>query len=254
MVEPAFDFTGKVALVTGGSRGLGEAIAAAFAERGAKVVVCGRKQENLDQAMERFRVKKLEVLGKTANVGDGQQVEEMLKMVEETFGRLDILVNNVGMNILTPSVAEADEKLWDKIVRTNLHGTFLVTKSGLRLMKKSGGGKIINISSIAARKASPGMGIYCVAKAGVDMLTRVLAVELAPNNIQVNGVAPCVVKTPFSEPFWSNEGLLNQITRTIPLGRIAETADVVGSVLFLASRFSDFVTGEVLTVDGGSTA
>jgi 2-deoxy-D-gluconate 3-dehydrogenase len=178
----------------------------------------------------------------------------MLKMVEETFGRLDILVNNVGMNILTPSVAEAEETLWDKIIQTNLRGTFLVTKAGVRLMKRNGGGKIVNISSIAGRKAAPGMGIYCVAKAGVDMLTQVLAVELAGNNIQVNGVAPCMIKTPFSKPFWSNEGLLKQITQTIPLGRIAETGDVVGSVLFLASHFSDFITGEVLTVDGGSMA
>ncbi len=253
-MEAAFDFTGKVVLVTGGSRGLGEAIAVAFAERGAKVAICGRKQENLDRAAERFRERGLEVLGKTANVGDGRQVEEMLNTVDEAFGRLDILVNNVGMNILTPSVVEADETLWDKIIQTNLRGTFLVTKAGVRLMKRSGGGKIINISSIAARKSAPGMGIYCVAKAGVDMLTRVLAVELAGNHIQVNGVAPCVVKTPFSKPFWSNEGLLKQITQTIPLGKIAETEDVVGGVLFLASRFSDFITGEVLTIDGGSLA
>jgi NAD(P)-dependent dehydrogenase (short-subunit alcohol dehydrogenase family) len=254
MTKPAFDFTGKVALVTGGSRGLGEAIATALAEQGARVIICGRKQENLDQAAEHFREMGLEVTGKKANVGYGRQVEEMLKMVEETFGRLDILVNNVGMNILTPSVAEAEETLWDKIIQTNLRGTFLVTKAGVRLMKRNGGGKIVNISSIAGRKAAPGMGIYCVAKAGVDMLTQVLAVELAGNNIQVNGVAPCMIKTPFSKPFWSNEGLLKQITQTIPLGRIAETGDVVGSVLFLASHFSDFITGEVLTVDGGSMA
>lgn len=254
MTEAAFDFSGKVALVTGGSRGLGESIAAALAQRDARVVICGRKQENLDSAIGRFRDMGLEVTGNVANVGHRDQVEAMLQMVEENFGRLDILVNNVGMNILTPSVAEAEETLWNKIIQTNLGGTFLVTKAGIRLMKKSGGGKIINISSIAARKAAPGMGIYCVAKAGVDMLTRVLAVELARDNIQVNGVAPSMVKTPFSKPFWSNEGFLKQIIQTIPMGRIAETGDVVGAVLFLASGLSDFMTGEVLTVDGGSMA
>jgi 2-deoxy-D-gluconate 3-dehydrogenase len=254
MTEAAFDFAGKVALVTGGSRGIGESITVALAQRGAQVVICGRKQENLALAAERFTKMDLEVTGKVANVGHWDQVKAILEMVEAQFGRLDILVNNVGMNILTPSVVEAEETLWNKIIQTNLGGTFLVTKAGVRLMKKSGGGKIVNISSIAARKAALGMGIYCVAKAGVDMLTRVLAVELAKDNIQVNGVAPCMVKTPFSKPFWSNEGLLKQITQTIPMGRIAETGDVVGAVLFLVSGFSDFMTGEVLTVDGGSMA
>jgi len=254
MTEAAFDFAGKVALVTGGSRGIGESITVALAQRGAQVVICGRKQENLALAAERFTKMDLEVTWKVANVGHWDQVKAILEMVEAQFGRLDILVNNVGMNILTPSVVEAEETLWNKIIQTNLGGTFLVTKAGVRLMKKCGGGKIVNISSIAARKAALGMGIYCVAKAGVDMLTRVLAVELAKDNIQVNGVAPCMVKTPFSKPFWSNEGLLKQITQTIPMGRIAETGDVVGAVLFLVSGFSDFMTGEVLTVDGGSMA
>jgi NAD(P)-dependent dehydrogenase (short-subunit alcohol dehydrogenase family) len=254
MTEAAFDFAGKVALVTGGSRGIGESITVALAQRGAQVVICGRKQENLALAAERFTKMDLEVTGKVANVGHWDQVKAILEMVEAQFGRLDILVNNVGMNILTPSVVEAEETLWNKIIQTNLGGTFLVTKAGVRLMKKCGGGKIVNISSIAARKAALGMGIYCVAKAGVDMLTRVLAVELAKDNIQVNGVAPCMVRTPFSKPFWSNEGLLKQITQTIPMGRIAETGDVVGAVLFLVSGFSDFMTGEVLTVDGGSMA
>ncbi len=254
MMEAAFDFAGKVAVVTGGSRGLGESIAVALAQRGAQVAVCGRKQESLDRAAERFKQKGLGIIGKVANVGNQDQVEALINMVEESFGRLDILINNVGMNILTPSVVDAEEGLWNKIVQTNLTGTFLVTRSAVGLMKKSGGGKIINISSIAARKTAPGMGIYCVAKAGVDMFTRVLAVELARDNIQVNGVAPCMVKTPFSKPFWSNEGLLKQITQTIPMGRIAETEDVVGAVLFLASGLSNFITGEILTVDGGSTA
>ena len=121
-------------------------------------------------------------------------------------------------------------------------------------MRKAGGGKIINISSIAARRVAMGMGIYCVAKAGVEMLTKVLAVELAMDHINVNAVAPSVVKTQFSRPFWSNDGLLKEITKTIPMGRIAETNDVVGTVLFLASSLSDFITGEVITVDGGSMA
>ncbi|MBU2498420.1 MAG: SDR family oxidoreductase [Proteobacteria bacterium] len=248
------DLSGKVALVTGGSRGLGKAIALAMAQKGAKIAICGRKQESLDAAAMDFKDQGFPVMVRSAHVAKSDQVKALIRGIEDQFGRLDILVNNVGTNILTPSVAEADEGLWDKVIETNLKSAFLVSSLACRLLKKAGRGKIVNISSIAARKAARGMGIYSVGKAGVEMLTRVLAVELAPDRINVNAVAPCVVKTQFSQPFWSNEDLLKEITRTIPMGRIAETGDVVGTVLFLASGLSDFITGEIITVDGGTMA
>jgi NAD(P)-dependent dehydrogenase (short-subunit alcohol dehydrogenase family) len=248
------DLSGKVALVTGSSRGIGKSIAMAMALKGAKVALCGRKQENLDQALEDFRKQGLQVMAKTANLGQAAQVADLFSAVDEKFGGLDILVNNVGTNLLTPSVAEADVGLFDKLMETNLKSVFLASAEAVRRMKKRGGGKIINISSTAGRKASRGMGIYCVAKAGVDMLTKVLAQELAPDHINVNAIAPGVVKTKFSQPFWSNETLLSEIVRTIPLGRIAEAADVVGAALFLASGLSDYITGEIISVDGGSMA
>jgi NAD(P)-dependent dehydrogenase (short-subunit alcohol dehydrogenase family) len=254
MVEPSLNLSGKVALVTGGSRGLGKAIAETMAKNGANVAICGRKKESLDQAAAALQEMGHEVMAQVANVGESDKVAGLFQAIEQRFGRLDILVNNVGMNILTPSLAEAEEALWDKIIQTNLKGTFLVSKHAVPLMKKTGGGKIINISSIAARRAARGMGIYCVAKAAVEMLTRSMAVELASDHISVNAVAPGMVKTRFSQPFWSNEALLKSITQTIPAGRIAETDDVVGAVLFLASNLSDFITGEILTVDGGSMA
>jgi len=254
MDKMSLDLSGKVALVTGGSRGLGKAIAIAMARNGADVVICGRKQENLDGAVEDFSQAGMDVMTRVANVGKSDQVTGLFQAIEKRFGKLDILVNNVGMNILTPAVSEAEESLWDKTMETNLKGTYLASSRAVSLMKKTGRGKIINISSIAARRAARGMGIYCVAKAGVEMLTKVLAVELAKDHINVNAVAPSVVKTRFSQPFWSNEDLLNEIVKTIPMGRIAETDDVVGTVLFLASSLSDFITGEVITVDGGSMA
>lgn len=254
MSEMGLDLSGKVALVTGGSRGLGMAIATAMAGKGADVAICGRKQENLDQAVEAFGQKGIKVMARVANVGKSSEIADLFQAVEQQFGKLDILVNNVGMNILTPSVSEVDEGLWDKIIESNLKGTYLSSSRAVGLMKKAGGGKIINISSIAARKAAMGMGIYCVAKAGVEMLTKVLAVELSQYNINVNAVAPGMVKTKFSQPFWSNEDMLKELTKTIPMGRIAETDDVVGAVLFLASGLSDFVTGEIITVDGGAMA
>jgi 2-deoxy-D-gluconate 3-dehydrogenase len=254
MGETNIDLSGKVALVTGGSRGLGKNIALEMAQRGAEVAICGRKKENLDTAGEEFHTRGLDLMALSANIGKSDQVKTLMQAIEEKFGRLDILINNVGMNILTPSVVETDEGLWDKILESNLKGSFLVSSHAVTLMKASGGGKIVNISSIAARKASRGMGVYCVAKAGVEMLTRVLAVELAKEHINVNAVAPGMVRTRFSQPFWSDEGLLKEVVRTIPLGRIAETGDVVGAVMFLASDLSDFITGEVITVDGGSMA
>ena len=254
MAERDIDLSGKVVLVTGGSRGLGKDIALAMAERGAEVAICGRKRENIDQALEEFRKRGLEPMAREANVSRSDEVRVLIQTVDEKFGKLDILVNNVGTNILTPSVAEADEGLWDKIIDTSLKSAFLVSSQAAPLMKKAGGGKIINISSIAARRASPGMGIYCVAKAGLEMLTKVMAVELATEHITVNAVAPSMIRTRFSQPLWSNEGLYQEILKTIPMERIAETNDVVGAVLFLTSGMSGFITGEVVTVDGGSLA
>ena len=252
MTKANLDLTGKVALVTGGSRGLGKAIAVALAGNGANVAICGRKQENLDNVSREFREMGFDVMAEVATVGSSEQVTALFESVEKRFGKLDILVNNVGINMFTPSTAAADEGLWDKIIDTNLKSAYLASGQAVRLMKKAGGGKIINISSTAARKAAKGMGIYCISKAALEMLTKVLALELAQDNIKVNAVAPYVVRTEFSKPFWSNGAMLEEITKIVPLGRIAEPDDVVGSVIFLASDLSDFITGEIIVVDGGT--
>ncbi|MBI4773667.1 MAG: SDR family oxidoreductase [Deltaproteobacteria bacterium] len=210
------DLAGKVAVVTGGTRGLGKALALALGRSGAKVAVFGRKQENVDAALEEFQAAGIESMGMTAKVGDTQQISEVFAAVRERLQGIDILVNNVGMNIFTPMVSEADEKLWTKTIETNLTGVFLCTKEAVKSMKERGGGKIVNVSSIAGQRATFGLGIYCVAKAGVDMLTKVLAKELAASNIQVNAVAPSVIRTDFSKPMWSNENTLKQILQTRP--------------------------------------
>ena len=248
------DLTGKVALVTGGSRGIGKVIALAMAEKGAEVAICGRKQDNLDKAADEFQRQGFQVMARTAHVGKAEQVASLFEAIRDRFGRLDILVNNVGMNILTPSVSEVEEGLWDKIIETNLKGPFLVSREAVKLMKERGRGKIINISSTAARKAARGMGVYGIAKAGLEMLTKVLAVELARDHIAVNAVAPSMVKTAFSQPLWGDKAILDDVKRLIPMGRIAEPEEVAGIVLFLASDLSTFITGEVIIVDGGSMA
>jgi len=270
-----YGLEGKVALVTGGSRGIGLALARELLAQGAKVAVCARKPEGLEAARRELEAvtRKLEEAGGAAesegdrgdrdpgdlmavqaHIAEEDQVERLFEAVLDRFGRLDILVNNVGMNLLTPSVVDADLGAWRKIVDTNLTGTYICSRRAARVMREQKKGKIVSISSIAARQAAPGMGIYGVAKAGIEALTRVLAAELAPYGVQVNAVVPGMVRTGFSAPFWSDEELYRKIVAGIPAGRIAEPVDVVGAVLFLASDAADFITGQTLVVDGGSTA
>jgi len=250
-----FSLEGKKVLVTGGSRGIGRAVAEGFAQAGAaEIAICARKEESLAEAADAVGKKGTKVLTIPAHLGKVEDIDRMFETITNEFGGLDILVNNMGMNIFTPSVVDADEALWDKIMDLNLKSVFLVSQRAAKLMKDSGGGKIINVSTVAARKATPGLGIYGVAKAGVEMLTKVLAAELSPFNIQVNAVALAMIKTKFSEPLWSNDALRQQIEASNLMGRIPEPEEVVGAALYLASEASSFVTGSVLVLDGGTTA
>jgi 2-deoxy-D-gluconate 3-dehydrogenase len=243
----------RVFVVTGGSRGIGLEIARELVNQGAKVAICGRKEGTLDAALARINGKD-RVIASSAHIGKEEDVEKMFNTVLTKFSRVDVLINNVGMNLLTPSVADTELATWQKIMDTNLNGTFLCSKKAAKIMQEQKKGKIVNVSSIAGRRASPAMGIYGIAKAGVEMLTKVLAAELAQFGIQVNAVAPSMVRTEFSKPFWSNDILYEQIVKGIPMGRIAELMDVVHPVLFLASDAADFITGQTLLVDGGATA
>ena len=240
-----------MALVTGGSRGIGKDLARRLLAEGAKVAICARKAEGLSAAAQELASDNL--LAVPCHVAQEDQVEALFAQVKETFGRLDILVNNVGMNLHTPGLAETELALWQKIMDSNLTGSFLCARAAARLMRGQGGGKIINVSSTAAHRAAPPMGIYGIAKAAMEMMTKVLAAELAGDKVQVNAVAPGMVKTGFSQPFWSNQDMHDQITARIPLGRLAETGDVVEPVLFLASDAADYITGQTIVVDGGST-
>ena len=252
MGDPGFNLEGSVFVVTGGSRGIGFSIAESLLKQSAKVVICGRKAEGLEQAAEALGGDD-NFMAVQAHVAKPDEVDALFEKAVGRFGRVDGLINNVGMNIAC-GVVDAEPGLWNKIVDSNLNGTFLCSRKAGQLMRGRKKGKIVNISSIAARRSAPFMGVYGVAKAGIEMLTRVLAQELAPFNIQVNAVAPCMVKTEFSRPFWSNEDIHGQIVKTIPLGRIAEPGDIVGPVLFLCSGWADFVTGQTLMVDGGASA
>ncbi len=252
MAKLSFDLEDKVFVVTGGSRGIGLEIARLLLEQAARVVICGRKEEGLEAASRELDGGS-RLLAVPTHIGKSDAVDRLFEMTVEKFGALDGLVNNVGMNIAT-GVVDADPGLWQKIIDTNLNGTYLCSRKAGQMMREQKKGKIVSISSIAARRAAPFMGIYGVAKAGIEMMTRVMAQELAPFNIQVNAVAPGMVKTKFSQPFWSNAEIHEQVVKTIPLGRIAEPADVAWPVLFLCSQASDFITGQTLMVDGGASA
>lgn len=244
------EFAGKRVLITGGSRGIGLGLARFFVDQQARVAICGRKEANLNQAREALGPG---VLAVPAHLGKAEDVERLLADVQREFGTLDVLVNNMGMNIFTPATVEAEVALWDKIMEGNLRATFLVCRRAFPLMKE-GGGAIVNISSTAGLRAAPGMGIYGIAKAGINMLTRVLAKELASCGIRVNAVAPGMVETDFSRPFWGQEDILKEVLKGIPQGRIARVEDVVRTVAFLASPQSAYLTGEIITLSGGSEA
>ncbi len=250
MSDIRYGLEGKVVLVTGGSRGIGLDTARRLVEEGAKVVICARKQEGLEAAREALGG---DVLAVAAHVGKPDQVEALFQAVMDRHGRIDVLINNVGMNIMTGAVADTDPGLWNKIIDTNLTGTFLCSRRAAQEMQKQMAGKIVTVTSIAGHRAAPAMGVYGIAKAAMEMLTKVLAAELASDNVQVNAVAPAMVKTDFSKPFWSNPDLAAEIVKKIPMGRLAETIDVVHPVLFLASAAADYITGQTLVVDGGAT-
>jgi NAD(P)-dependent dehydrogenase (short-subunit alcohol dehydrogenase family) len=246
-----FGLDGKVALITGASRGIGQAIAETFSEAGAKVVISGRKQDGLDKIGKTIRKTGREVLPLAAHTGDNDAIKRLLKKIIETYERIDILVNNAATNPHFGPILTADEGQWAKILDTNLVGYFRMAKACVPIMQENGGGKIINIGSIAGKTPQPGMGIYCVSKAGVLMLTKVLAAELAEDNIQVNAIAPGFVKTRFSQALWDNPEFYEMTIQRIPQKRMATPEEITGAALFLASDESTFITGSTFVVDGG---
>jgi NAD(P)-dependent dehydrogenase (short-subunit alcohol dehydrogenase family) len=249
MIE--FSLEGKVATITGASRGIGRAIALRFAEAGARVVVSSRKQEGVQAVADEIAAMGGDALAVQAHVGRVQDVTALVERTLEAYGRIDVAVNNAATNPHFGPLLTADEGQWDKILDTNAKGCFRVCKAVVPHMEKQGGGKIINLASIAGLRPSPGMGIYGISKSAIVMLTRVMALELGASNIQVNAIAPGIIKTRFSQLLWQTPQIADPILARLPLGRFGEAKDVAGLALYLASPAGDYVTGSVLTVDGG---
>lgn len=250
----SYSLLGKVAVVTGGRRGIGKAIALALAGAGADIALCDRTVDDGQLEAAAAEVKKLgrRSLAVKADITSKADVDSFVQKVTDELGAVDILVNNAATNVRAP-LLELGEDGWDRVINTDLKGCYLCAQAAGRIMVEQKRGNIINIASTAALKAAPQMGAYCIAKAGVVMLTKVLAVELGQYNIRVNAVAPYIVKTKFSQPLWSEPEALKQIEAGIAVGRLAEPADIVGAVLFLAADASSYITGQTIIVDGGST-
>ncbi len=249
--QPNLNLTNKVALITGASRGIGQAIAEAYAAAGAKVVLASRKQEGVDAVAELIRAQGGEALAVAAHTGDETAVQALISQATKAYGGIDILVNNAATNPHFGHILSAEDSHWDKILDVNVKGYFRVAKLCAESMKERGGGKIINMASVAGLEPQPMMGVYSVSKAAVLMLTQVLAAELAQFNIQVNAIAPGFVKTKFSAALWQNPMINEAVLKAIPQGRMAEPEELTGVALYLASDASSFTTGATFTIDGG---
>lgn len=256
MLEKIFSLKGKAALITGGSRGIGRSIALTFAEAGADVVVSSRNKRppELEKVAEEIRAMGRKAMAIPAHVGRKEDVQNLVQKTFREFGRIDILVNNAGANPVLSPMVDLEEEAFEKVMEVNLKGAFLMSKAVAKEMIKRGGGRIINVSSISGLRArADGTGAYCISKAAINMMTQVMARELAPHNILVNAIAPGSIRTEFSRVNWTDPERRAQRIREIELKRFGEPEEVVGLALFLASEASSFVTGEIIRVDGGQT-
>jgi NAD(P)-dependent dehydrogenase (short-subunit alcohol dehydrogenase family) len=247
----SFSLSGKVALVTGGSRGIGKAIAVGLAKFGADVAVTSRKLPDLEEVAAEIKGLGRRSMAVATHVGRVDEIKNLVPKVKDELGRIDILVNNAGTNPTMDPAIDIEERAWDSIMNLNLKGLFFLGQAVARLMQEQGGGKIINVASVAGITPDI-LPVYSISKAGVIMATKVMAQQWAQYNIRVNAIAPGLVKTRFSEALWSNPDIAQAVMTRTPLQRIAEPEEMVGAVIFLASDASSYVTGHVLVVDGGS--
>jgi len=249
-----FNLEGKTALVTGASRGIGEAIAKLLAGHGAHVILASRKLEGLRRVEEEILNAGGTAESLVCHAGEMDQIKGLFAKIECDRERLDILVNNAGTNPFFGDVLSADEKAWDKTCDVNLKGFFFMSQHAARFMQKTGGGAIVNVASVNGVRPAPFQGIYSITKAGIIAMTRSFAKELAPYRIRVNALLPGLTDTKFSAALTQNPDILKMVLPTIPMGRIAKPEEMAGAVLYLVSDAASYTTGTCLTVDGGMLA
>lgn len=254
MSADLFSLEGKVALVTGASRGIGRAIALGFAQAGADVAVAARNEEDL-----KTLAKEIEELGRRSHVAvtdvmKREDIEAMVSSTVDALGGLNILVNNAGGTRFMAPVLGLRPDGWDKMIGLNLNSVFHCTQVGAQAIVGSGGGSIIQMASVAGIMGVPGLSFYSAAKGAVRLFTQSVAKELAQSNVRVNSIAPGWIATDLNEAMLADEATKKAMVDMVPMGRVGEPEEIVGAAVFLASEASSFVTGATLVIDGGQTA
>lgn len=252
-MNSTFDLTGKVAVVTGASKGIGEAIAQLYSSAGAQVVVSSRKQEAVDRVANSINDAGGKAKAIACNMGDMNDVQKLITETITAFGRIDILVNNAATNPTFGPVIETNEAAFDKIMNVNVKGPFELAKKAYPFMKEKKSGSIINISSVGGLRPEAGLGIYSMSKAALISLTKVMAKEWGDDNIRANVICPGLIKTKFSEALWSNDKIMHTMMRMLPIKRVGTPEEIAALALFLGSDASAYCTGSVFTADGGFT-
>ena len=248
-----FQLDGKVAIVTGASKGIGAAIAHGLAEFGARVVVSSRKLAEVERAADAIRQAGGDAFAVAAHMGDRAAIRVLVEQTVKRYGGVDIVVNNAATNPVSGPLLQIDDAAFDKVIAVNLKGPLELCKQAHPYLKASGAGSIINISSVGALRPRPGLGVYNLSKSALINLSQVLAQELCEDGIRVNVICPGLVQTKLSESLWKNEEVLQQFLRSVPLRRMAQPEEMAGLAVYLASRASSYCTGAVFTVDGGYT-
>lgn len=244
---------GKVAVITGGNAGIGEAVAKRFALEGASVVVTGRRQQELDRVVKIVRESNGRALAVAGSVTDEAHAQDVVRKTIDSFGRIDVLVNNAGIGDFGKRLHEIDDATWDKIFDINLTGVFRMTRAIVPQMLKQGSGSIVNISSVASVVGIPGLSAYSASKGGLDALTRAVAIDYAKDGIRCNVVNPALIDTPMAAPLMANPEMLQSILGQYAIRRAGTPEEVAGMVLYLASDEAIWVTGGTFRIDGGMT-
>lgn len=245
-----FDLKDKVAVITGGGSGIGRAVALAFGEYGAKVAVVDIDLAKADATAAEVKALPGEAIAVKTDVTDATAINAMVRSVVETYGRIDILFDNAGRGISKPAV-DISRDDWDRVIELNLTGMFLCAQAVGKLMLKQGGGKIVITGSVSSALGHPNAVSYAASKHGVVGMMKVLANEWAPHNINVNAIGPGIARTPMTERIFADRELHDRMAQLVPMGRLGETDDLVGAAIFLSSAASDYITGQIIYIDGG---
>jgi len=248
-----FDLKGKVAVITGASKGIGEAIAKLYGAAGASVVVSSRKKEAVDEVANSIVANGGKAIAIACHMGNMQDIDRLVKETVSAFGGIDILVNNAATNPTFGPVVDTDEAAFDKIMNVNVKGPFELSKKVYALMKEKKSGSIINISSIGGLRPEHGLGIYSMSKAALISLTKVMAKEWGGDNIRANVICPGLIKTKFSEALWNNDKIMHTMMKILPIKRVGTPEEIAALALYLAADESAYSTGGVFTADGGYT-